>query len=152
MKTAAIASLAHALALASGLSTALTAHADDGVVEKVSVRAVARFDFDRASIRPEDRDALLAEVGKMKGVTWQTVTATGYTDAVGPAPYNARLSAKRAKTVKSYLVGKGLSPSMIRTQAKAAAEPVADNSSEEGRAKNRRTEIEFQGVRAVAAK
>ncbi|MBC8056744.1 MAG: OmpA family protein [Rhizobiales bacterium] len=141
-----------ALALSIALPAAGTAIAADGAVEKVSVRAVARFDFDRASIRPEDRDALLAEVGKMKDVTWQTVTATGHTDAIGPSGYNARLSAKRAQTVKSYLVGKGLSPSMIRTDAKAATAPVADNESEDGRAKNRRTEIEFQGVRAVAAK
>lgn len=151
MTTASIRCLVPLLTFAA-LATTLPARAADGAVEKVSVRATARFDFDRASIRPEDRDALLTEVGKMKDVTWQTVTATGYTDAVGPAPYNARLSAKRANTVKSYLVGKGLAPSMIKTQAKAAAEPVADNDSDAGRAKNRRTEIEFQGVRAVAAK
>jgi OOP family OmpA-OmpF porin len=98
----------------------------------------------------EDRDAILAAVGKMKDVTWQTVTATGHTDAVGSTSYNERLSAERARTVKSCLVGKGLSPSMIKTQAKASAAPVADNQSDDGRAKNRRAEIEFQGVRATA--
>ncbi|MEP7100530.1 MAG: OmpA family protein [Burkholderiales bacterium] len=152
MTTASTAFVATALALAACLSTPLAAQAADGVVETVSVRAVARFDFDRASIRPEDRDAILAEVGKMKDVTWQTVTATGYTDAVGRADYNKRLSARRANTVKAYLVGKGLMPAMIKAEGKASAAPVADNDSEAGRAKNRRAEIEFQGVRVVAAK
>ncbi len=147
MKTAPIA----LLVVVAGLST-MAARAADGSVEKVSVRAVARFDFDRTRIRPEDRDAILAEVGKMKDVTWQTVTATGYTDAIGSLDYNQRLSAKRANTVKSYLVGKGLMPAMIRTEGKAESAPVANNDSEAGRAQNRRAEIEFQGVRATATK
>lgn len=125
------------------------AGAADGAVETVKVRAVAHFDFDRASIKPEDRDAILAEVGKMKDVTWKTITTTGHTDSVGSPVYNERLSVKRARAVKSYLVGKGLPPTMIRTDAKAAETPVADNGSDDGRAKNRRTEIEFQGVRAL---
>ena len=127
----------------------VSACAAEGAVETVNVRAVAHFDFDRASIKPEDRDAILAEVGKMKGVTWQHITTTGHTDSVGSPAYNQRLSVKRARAVKSYLVGKGLAPTMIRTEAKAAETPVADNGSDDGRAKNRRTEIEFQGVRAV---
>jgi OOP family OmpA-OmpF porin len=126
-----------------------SAVAADGAVETVKVRAVAHFDFDRASIKPEDRDVILADVGKMKGVTWQNITTTGHTDSVGSSAYNQKLSAKRARAVKSYLVGKGLPPTMIRTDAKAADTPVSDNSSDEGRSKNRRTEIEFQGVRAV---
>jgi len=126
------------------------AHAADGAVEPVQVRAVAHFDFDRATIRAEDRDAILAEVGKMQGVTWQTVTATGHTDAVGAGSYNQKLSARRAQAVKRYLVGKGLAPTMIKTVAKASAAPVADNDTDGGRAQNRRTEIEFQGVRAAA--
>jgi hypothetical protein len=101
-------------------------------------------------IRPEDQAAMLAEVGKLKDVTWQTVTATGHTDSVGSVKYNSRLSARRAKAVKDYLVGKGLDRSMIKTQARAAAAPIADNESSDGRAKNRRAEIQFQGVRAKA--
>jgi OmpA-OmpF porin, OOP family len=137
------------LALSGSLTIAFGAAAADGAVEKVSVKAVAHFGFDRATIRPEDRDVILADVAKMKGVTWQTVTATGHTDAIGAAPYNARLSARRAEAVKGFLVKKGLSAEMIKTQAEAAAAPVADNASDAGRARNRRTEIEFQGVRAV---
>ncbi|HEU4459342.1 MAG TPA: OmpA family protein [Methylibium sp.] len=118
-------------------------------VEPVSVRAVANFDFDDATVRGEDRDKLLAEVGKLKDVTWQTVRATGHTDSVGAADYNERLSERRAEAVKSYLVGKGLLPETIRTEGQSELRPVAPNDSAAGRAKNRRTEVEFIGVRSA---
>ena len=141
----------HPLAALSGLLwLASGACAADPPVEKISVRAVAYFDFDRASIRPEDQALILADVGKMKNVTWQTVTATGHTDSVGAAGYNARLAARRAQAIKGYLVGKGLDGMMIKTEARAAEQPAADNLSSDGRARNRRTEIEFQGVQAAA--
>ena len=124
-----------------------TAFAADAPVEKVSVRAVTHFDFSRANIRPADQAAILADVGKMSDVTWQTVTATGHTDSVGRATLNERLSERRAAAVKAYLVGKGLDPSMIRTQGKAAQAPVASNDTSAGRAQNRRIEVEFEGVR-----
>ena len=87
----------------------------------------------------------------MQGVTWQSEVATGHTDSIGPDDYNARLSSRRASAVKAYLVGKGLDDAMIQTRAEAEAAPVADNRSGDGRAKNRRTEIEFRGVRAAVA-
>lgn len=140
-----------ALALSASLALAAGASSAADAVENVSVRSTAHFDFDRASLRPTDRAAILAEVGQMQGVTWQSVVATGHTDSIGPDDYNVRLSSRRAAAVKAYLVGKGLDDAMIQTQAKAEAAPVADNRSGDGRAKNRRTEIEFRGVRAAAA-
>ena len=145
MKT--IARIRFAVAVVSLPCIAGLAHAAEGGVEKVSVRAVAHFDFARSGVRPADQGALLADVGKMKDVTWQSVTATGHTDNVGSEAYNQRLSEERARAVKSYLVGKGLSPEMIAAEGKGEAGPIADNGSATGRAKNRRTEIEFQGVR-----
>jgi len=129
-----------------------TALAADGPVEPVSVKAVARFDFDRAAINPEDRARILAEVGQMKDVSWQSVTATGYTDSVGRPSYNQRLSARRAAAVKRYLVGKGLQPAMIKAVGAGDAAPVASNDTDDGRAQNRRTEIEFKGVRTAPAR
>jgi OmpA-OmpF porin, OOP family len=137
--------------LAAGvLLTGFDTLAAEGAVENVSVRAVAHFDFNGVGIRPDDKAAILAEVGAMKNVTWQRVTTTGHTDSVGNARYNERLSARRAGAVKSYLVGKGLDRSMIDVVGKGEANPVADNDSSEGRAKNRRAEIEFQGIRTAA--
>ena len=138
------------IAFALPLCISRPAFGAEGAVEQVEVKAVAHFGLNRAGLDPRDRDAILADVGKLKGVTWQTVTATGHTDATGSAAVNARLSAKRAQAVKSYLVTKGLGADMIRTQAKASAQPVADNDSDAGRAQNRRAEIEFRGVRSIA--
>ena len=113
MKPAATATLPFA-ACAMLLCAATHAGAADAApVQKVTVRSVAYFDFAKASVRPQDQAAILAKVGKMKGVTWQTVTATGHTDSIGRADYNEKLSAERASAVKSYLVGKGLDPAMI---------------------------------------
>jgi OOP family OmpA-OmpF porin len=119
-------------------------------VQGVTVRAVAHFNFDSATIQAADRESLLAEVGRMKDVTWQSITATGYTDSVGPTAYNAALARKRARAVRDYLAGKGLPTALMRTHAKGQAEPVADNATDEGRARNRRTEVLFTGVRASA--
>ena len=118
-------------------------------VEKVSVRSTAHFGFDQAAIRPDDQARLLAEVATMTDVTWQTVTATGHTDSVGPVDHNRRLADRRAQAVKAFLIGKGLDPAMIDTGAKAAEAPVASNDTATGRSRNRRTEIVFQGVRAT---
>jgi OOP family OmpA-OmpF porin len=136
-------------ALLGSLLLAPPAFAADAKLEPVQVKAVAYFDFNKTSIRPEDQPAILAEVGKMQNVTWQSVTATGHTDSIGSARYNAKLAARRARSVKSYLVGKGLDPSMIQAVGKAGETPVADNDSADGRARNRRTEIVFQGVRPL---
>ena len=136
--------------IAAATSFCAGASADGGAVENVKVNAVAHFDFNGTGIRPEDKTAILAEVGSMKDVTWQTVTTIGYTDSVGSAGYNEKLSVKRANAVKAYLVGKGLDRSMIDAVGRGAAEPVADNETPEGRAKNRRTVIEFKGIRTAS--
>lgn len=125
------------------------ARAADAPIEKVKVRAVTHFDFARTDLKPGDRAVMLADVGKMSDVTWQSVTAVGHTDSVGNASANERLSARRAAAVKVYLVSKGLDASMIRTEGKAAQTPLASNDTPDGRAQNRRTEVEFEGVRAA---
>lgn len=134
----------------SAAAACMTAFGADAQVESVTVKAVVRFGFDQASLTPADQARILADVGKMKDVSWQSITATGHTDSIGAADYNERLSMRRADEVKTYLVGKGLEPSMINTAGIGEAQPAAPNDSASGRAKNRRTEIEFQGVRAPA--
>jgi OmpA-OmpF porin, OOP family len=138
--------------LATLLAIANAAQAESGPVQKVTVKAVAPFGFGSAAVSQEARDSMLAEVSKMDGVSWQTVKATGHTDSIGPIAVNERLSEKRAAAVKAALVAKGLDASMITTAGKASSEPVADNTSADGRARNRRAEIVFEGVRATAAK
>lgn len=65
----------------------------------------------------------------------------GYTDSTGPADFNLRLSEQRANSVKDYLVAKGLKASRFETKGMGIADPIADNSTVEGRSKNRRVEF-----------
>ena len=69
---------------------------------------------------------------------------TGYTDNVGDADKNIQLSAARAAFVKAELVKKGINESQMETTGKGMAEPVADNATADGKAKNRRVTIAIQ--------
>ena len=66
---------------------------------------------------------------------------------VGWREYNQKLSIRRSEAVKAYLVSKGIEPNRVYTEGKGKKQPVADNKTAEGRAKNRRTEIEVVGTR-----
>ena len=69
------------------------------------------------------------------------LTLTGHTDLVGTTNYNFELGLKRAQIVEKYLENQGINASRMVTESKGKTEPAADNLTEEGRAKNRRTEI-----------
>lgn len=69
------------------------------------------------------------------------IDVTGHADATGTEPYNIRLGLQRAEFVKSYLVNAGIKAEQIVTSSKGSSEPAASNSTPEGRAANRRTEI-----------
>ena len=75
------------------------------------------------------------------------IDVTGYTDRLGSETYNQKLSVRRAEAVKAYLQGKGVESNRIYTEGKGEKQPVADNTSAAGRAKNRRVEIEVVGTR-----
>ena len=67
---------------------------------------------------------------------------------MGSDAYNQKLSVKRAESVKAYLVTNGIEKNRVYTEGKGEKQPVADNKTAEGRAKNRRVEIEVVGTRA----
>jgi len=115
--------------------------------EKVTFAADAFFDFDKAVLKPEGRAKLDDLVGKMGGLNLEVVIAVGHTDSVGTSAYNQRLSVRRADAVKGYLVEKGIEKNRVYTEGKGELQPVADNKTSEGRAKNRRVEIEVVGTR-----
>ena len=115
---------------------------------KVTYAADAFFDFDKAVIKPEGRAKLDDLVGKIKDINLEVIIAVGHTDAVGGDSYNQKLSIRRSEAVKAYLVTKGIEKNRVYTEGKGEKQPVADNKTAEGRAKNRRVEIEVVGTRA----
>jgi OOP family OmpA-OmpF porin len=115
--------------------------------EKVTFAADAFFDFDKSVLKPEGRAKLDDLVSKMQGLNLEVIIAVGHTDSVGTDAYNQRLSVRRSEAVKAYLVGKGVEKNRVYTEGKGEKQPVADNKTAEGRAKNRRVEIEVVGTR-----
>jgi len=115
--------------------------------EKVTFAADAFFDFDKAVLKPEGRAKLDDLVSKMTGINLEVIIAVGHTDSVGSDAYNQKLSVRRSEAVKSYLVSKGVEKNRVYTEGKGEKQPVADNKTKEGQAKNRRVEIEVVGTR-----
>ena len=118
------------------------------VSEKVTFAADAFFDFDKSVLKPEGRAKLDDLISKMGGINLEVIIAVGHTDSVGSDAYNNRLAVRRSEAVKNYLTTKGVEKNRVYTEGKGEKQPVADNKTSEGRAKNRRVEIEVVGTRA----
>ena len=118
------------------------------VATKVTYAADAFFDFNKSVIKPEGKAKLDDLIGKIKDINLEVIIAVGHTDAVGSDAYNQKLSVRRSESVKAYLVSKGIEKNRVYTEGKGEKQPVADNKTAEGRAKNRRVEIEVVGTRA----
>ena len=117
--------------------------------QKVTYAADTFFDFDKYVLKPEGRAKLDDLVSKIQGINLEVIIAVGHTDWVGSEAYNQRLSVRRAEAVKAYLVSKGIERNRIYTEGKGEKQPIADNRTAEGRAKNRRVEVEVVGTRAT---
>ena len=115
---------------------------------KVTYAADAFFDFNKSVIKPEGKAKLDDLIGKIQGINLEVIIAVGHTDSVGSDAYNQKLSVRRSEAVKAYLVSKGIEKNRVYTEGKGEKQPVADNKTAEGRAKNRRVEIEVVGTRA----
>jgi OOP family OmpA-OmpF porin len=96
------------------------------------------FAFDSAELTDEGRATLDETAETLQKLNWVGGAVEGHTDSVGSDEYNLTLSQKRAQTVADYLTGKGISDSRFEVAGLGESQPVADNDSEEGRAKNRR--------------
>ncbi|MEJ5030258.1 outer membrane protein OmpA [Comamonas sp. MYb69] len=114
--------------------------------QKVTYAADAFFDFDKSVLKPEGKAKLDDVASKVKNINLEVIIAVGHTDSIGSDAYNQKLSVRRAEAVKAYLVSKGIDKSRVYTEGKGEKQPVADNKTAAGRAKNRRVEIEVVGT------
>jgi OOP family OmpA-OmpF porin len=116
--------------------------------EKISFDTETLFDFDKTTLKNEGKQRLdLLAARLMDGVV-QVVVALGHTDSMGTQAYNQQLSEKRARAVADYLSNKGIPNEKIFTEGRGGSQPIASNSSEAGRAMNRRVAIEVVTARA----
>ncbi|HUH86872.1 MAG TPA: OmpA family protein [Pusillimonas sp.] len=114
---------------------------------KVVLNADTFFDFDKDTLKPEGRQVLDQVASQASSINLETLIAVGHTDSIGTEQYNQGLSERRANSVKKYLVSKGIDANRIYTEGKGELQPVASNATREGRAQNRRVEIEIVGTR-----
>lgn len=102
----------------------------------------AFFDFDRDTIRPDSEKVLNVISENMKrDVPDAQLTILGHTDAIGSDAYNSELSRRRAASVMQGLIERGGNPGQMSTIAVGKTQPIAPNSTDEGRARNRRVEF-----------
>ena len=128
----------------------VAAPAPTPVAEKVSFASEALFDFDQSTLKPQGKAALDQLLGQLTGMDLEVIVTVGHTDAVGSDAYNQKLSQRRAEAVKAYLVTQGMETNRVYTEGKGETQPVADNTTAAGRAKNRRVTVEVVGTRKVA--
>ncbi|GIX47261.1 MAG: hypothetical protein KatS3mg131_1472 [Candidatus Tectimicrobiota bacterium] len=102
---------------------------------------VDRYRIQEGLVNPEAFRDLDAVVREMRYDLSLRAHIVAHTDATGSDAYNLRLSQRRAEAVRDYLTSQGISPNRITLEWKGKAEPVAPNTTREGRARNRRTEI-----------
>jgi OOP family OmpA-OmpF porin len=136
---------------AKGCDGALTAKpaAASGVSQsKITLQADTLYDFNKSDLKPEGKATLDKIARDLSKIKLEVIIAVGNTDSIGTDAYNMALGQRRAQSVKTYLVSKGVDGSRIYTESKGKSNPVASNATAEGRAKNRRTDIEVVGTAA----
>ena len=122
-----------------GTGVEVSRTADDQL--KVNVPSDVSFDSGSAVLKPPMLAVLDPFADSLKNDPKSLVTIIGHTDSTGPDAVNNPLSVARAQSVRDHLVARGVAASRIHTEGRGEREPVADNGTEAGRAKNRRVEI-----------
>jgi len=110
------------------------------IKKKIVLRGV-NFDFDKSNIRPDAAEILAEAARILREEPEVDVSVDGHTDARGTDEYNQRLSERRALAVVERLNHLGIAPSRLQPQGFGESRPVASNDTEEGRAQNRRVEL-----------
>lgn len=116
------------------------AQAPSAPAEKIILRGV-HFDFNKADIRSQDAAVLDEAAETLKSHPDLSVAANGYCDSIGKAGYNLGLSQRRADAVVKYLADHGVAEGRLSPHGFGKTDFVASNSTDEGRAQNRRVEL-----------
>ena len=111
------------------------------VAERIVLRGV-NFDFDKAEIRPDAAVILDEVISILSGKSDVQVRVEGHTDATGPEAYNQGLSERRADSVRKFLMEKGIEEARLTSVGFGESNPIATNDTREGRALNRRVELQ----------
>jgi OOP family OmpA-OmpF porin len=117
-------------------------------VKTVTFAEAALFESGKSELKPEGTEKIkeYREQAQDELRRADMVIITGYTDNVGASDYNSTLSLQRAEAVRDYLISLGADPKKFQVSGAGEAKPIADNSTQEGRANNRRVEVEVLGV------
>ncbi|HEY1549003.1 MAG TPA: OmpA family protein [Kofleriaceae bacterium] len=109
---------------------------------KIEIHEKIQFDLDKATIKPES-DSLMDEIGSVitKNPQIKRIQIEGYASSEGDAAHNKKLSDDRAKSVMKYLTDHGIAQPRLTAIGFGVDKPIADNSTEDGREKNRRVEF-----------
>lgn len=110
---------------------------------KTFVLENVEFDFGKATLRPQSYQTLDDLVDYLKRKPDQRIEIGGHTDNVGSDAKNLKLSLERANAIVAYLTAKGVDSSRLESKGYGAEEPIEENDTEEGRQKNRRTEVKI---------
>jgi OOP family OmpA-OmpF porin len=111
------------------------------VVKKIVLRGI-NFDFDKSNIKPEFKPVLDEGVDILKANPDVKVIIKGYTDSIGTAAYNQKLSERRAQAVLDYFASKGIAKDRMQAVGYGMKDPIANNKTKDGRALNRRVELQ----------
>jgi outer membrane protein OmpA-like peptidoglycan-associated protein len=116
--------------------------ADGCTIGSVVLKGV-QFELNSSELTPDSSETLNKVAAKMKEYPKLRIEIQAYTDSMGEAAYNQALSEKRAASVREYLVSEGVAANRMEAKGYGESNPIADNGTREGRAKNRRVELEI---------
>lgn len=119
-----------------------------GLVMTLGEKSI-RFDFDKADVKPQYRDVLNRIAGVLMTLKQYSIYVYGYTDDVGTADYNLKLSARRAEAVRGALIQAGIKPTVITTKGFGKSDPRVKGDTPKARSANRRVEIGLVDSRIV---
>jgi len=108
---------------------------------KINIPNDISFDVGSAAIKPQLRAVLDPFASSLQGDPSAQITIVGHTDSTGSDAFNNKLSIERADSVRDYIVTRGVAAGRVSTAGRGDREPIADNNTDAGRAKNRRVEI-----------